>query len=81
MSKVEIDYDNLKFLKKENIYKFSSNKIGKKVCILGGVHGNEIAGIEAIKNIVENLEIDNGEVYLIICNEKAIKKRDILKKI
>lgn len=74
MSRIKIDYNNLKFLKKENIFKFSSKKDGNKICILGGVHGDEIAGIDAIKTIVKNFQIDNGEVYFILCNDKAIKK-------
>lgn len=74
MSQIKIDYDSLNFLKKENIFNFSSNMSGKKICILGGVHGDEIAGIDAIKKIVKDFKIDNGEVYFIICNDEAIRK-------
>ena len=76
MSKIKINYDNLFFLKKENIFNFSTNNKGKKILILGGVHGDEIAGIKAIENIIKKLIIDNGEIYFIICNDKAIKKKE-----
>jgi len=44
---------------KENIFSYIP---GKRVCILGGVHGNEIAGVEGIKIIVKDFSIDAGEV-------------------
>jgi len=74
MSNIKINYKSFNFIKIENIFLFSSNKPGKKVCVLGGIHGNEIAGIEAIKNIIKNFKIENGEVCFIICNEKAIQE-------
>ncbi|MFH1669441.1 MAG: succinylglutamate desuccinylase/aspartoacylase family protein [Candidatus Woesearchaeota archaeon] len=60
-------------LERGNISLFKAAMPGKKVCILGGVHGNEIAGINAVMMLMaEGLNIDEGEVCLIICNQKAI---------
>ena len=71
---IEIKLENLKYLKKENIFIFNSDKPGQKVCILAGVHGDEMSGILAIKNIVKNFSIDFGSVCFIICNQRAIDK-------
>ena len=60
-------------LKDEDIFKFSSKVKGPKVCILGGVHGNEVGGVNAIKEILENdFKILKGEVTFVFANRKAI---------
>jgi predicted deacylase len=59
----------------ENICTISSGRPGKKVCILGGVHGNETAGIVAVKELSRELKIDAGEVLLVTCNDRAILKK------
>ena len=69
---IQVNYSALKYLKKENIFNFTSNKEGLNVAVLAGVHGDEKSGIIAIKDIVENFEINSGNVIFIICNQKAI---------
>lgn len=70
--KIKIKLNKLKYLKKDNIYLFNSGKPGKNIVILGGVHGNEIAGYKAIEKVITNLKINAGIVCLIIANKKAI---------
>lgn len=64
----------MKVLKKEDIFKISSKKQGPKICILGGVHGDEICGVEAIQSILNNssFKLKKGEITLIYANRKAI---------
>lgn len=45
---------------------------GPTVCIIGGVHGNELAGIMALDYIKDTLEIQRGRVVLIYGNPRAI---------
>ncbi|MFZ2975955.1 MAG: succinylglutamate desuccinylase/aspartoacylase family protein [Candidatus Moraniibacteriota bacterium] len=48
---------------------------GKTVGIFCGVHGNEEAGIEAVKRIIKNIEIISGKVYFVFANPEAIRKK------
>ena len=66
----------MKVLKKEDIFKISSKNKGPKICILGGVHGNESCGVEAIKGILNNpkFSINCGEITFIYANRSAIDK-------
>lgn len=50
-----------------------SNQPGPTVVILGGVHGNETCGVEALK-ILQNLTIAKGNLILIYGNPKAIEQ-------
>ncbi|NVN96748.1 succinylglutamate desuccinylase/aspartoacylase family protein [Candidatus Nomurabacteria bacterium] len=45
--------------------------------IFAGVHGNEICGVNAFKELIPELKITNGVVYFVLGNPKAIlqKKR------
>lgn len=62
------------------IIKFEGLEKGKNLLILGAVHGNEICGPEAIKNIVnkirnEEIKIISGSVTFIpVCNIDAYKQ-------
>jgi len=40
---------------------------------LGGVHGNEVCGVNAIRKLKDSLKIDAGELRLIIANPKAVE--------
>ncbi len=56
-------------------YIISSNQEGPTVMIMSGVHGNELAGIEATKELLENLEPNKGTVIVIPeVNIEACKK-------
>lgn len=50
-----------------------SNEPGPTVVILGGVHGNETCGVEALK-VLQNFTIDKGKLILIYGNPQAIKQ-------
>ncbi len=65
-------------MKLEEIIKISSKNPGKTVTILGGVHGNEVCGIQAIQKIISTLSLESGTAYFIFGNPRAIKenKRD-----
>ena len=58
----------------QEIYPFKGNQPGPKVVILGGVHGNEVCGVQAIRKIKDSLKIDKGELRLIIGNPKAVEQ-------
>lgn len=47
---------------------------GPTVTILGGIHGNEICGIEAIDRIKNTLVLKKGKLFLLYGNIEAIKK-------
>lgn len=48
---------------------------GKNLVIISGVHGTEICGVTAIKNLLPRINIMRGTVTFIFANEKAIRKR------
>ena len=55
------------------IYELKGSKDGPHVLILGGVHGNEQCGVEAIQTYLKNLQIVKGTLRLIIANPKAVE--------
>lgn len=63
---------------KKTIYKIEGRETGPTLSIFCGIHGNETAGIKAVKKNIRNIKIKKGILYLIIANEKAIdiKKRE-----
>lgn len=46
---------------------------GRTVTVMGGVHGNEPCGVEAVQRAVREIEIKRGKVYFIIANLAAIE--------
>lgn len=48
---------------------------GKNLVILAGIHGNEVAGVEAFKEIIPTLTIQNGSVTFLFGNLEAIALR------
>lgn len=57
------------------IGKIENNSEGPTVVFFGGIHGNEAAGVFALKHLFENISPDqiNGSVYGITGNLRALK--------
>lgn len=47
---------------------------GKTLAVFCGVHGNERVGIEAVEQLVREIEILNGTVYFVYANPRAIEQ-------
>jgi len=58
----------------KEIYSLTSSNPGPKVIILGGVHGNEICGVEAIRRLKDAIKLEKGELRMIIANPAAVQK-------
>ena len=58
----------------EGIYRLQGKRDGKILVILGGVHGNEVCGINALYRLMPRLQIDSGTLYCIYGNPRAIEK-------
>ena len=54
------------------IVKLTGKNPGPTLAILGGVHGNEKAGVLTIEWARENLQINSGTVYLVVANAEAV---------
>ena len=48
---------------------------GKNLAVISVVHGTEICGVAAIKNLLPNINIIRGTVTFIFANEKAIRDK------
>jgi succinylglutamate desuccinylase len=59
----------------EKVITLQGKEKGPTSMILAGVHGNEICGVEAFKNMLPNLKIDKGRVYFAYGNPRAIKAK------
>jgi succinylglutamate desuccinylase len=57
----------------ESIFLREGKEPGKTVAVFCGVHGNEKAGIRAVKTALKTLEIRAGKVYFVFGNPKAIE--------
>lgn len=63
-----------------DVFKFKGKEKGISLLILAGIHGNEIAGIEALNRLIE--ELNNGKIKLLagsltlvpVCNPLAYQK-------
>lgn len=62
-----------KFLKGE-IVELAGKLNGPTSIILAGVHGDEICGVEAIKNLLPTLKVEKGRVLIVLGNPRAYKK-------
>ena len=58
---------------KSSIFKIESNEVGPTIAIFCGIHGDEIAGIKAVKDIANKIQIKKGTLYCVIANEQAIE--------
>lgn len=56
----------------ESAITLNSNLPGPTITILGGIHGNERCGINAINRILPELKINKGIVHFIFGNPRAI---------
>jgi len=54
------------------IFRKDGKNPGNTVVVMGGVHGDEICGVEAVEKAM-SLEIENGKVYFILANLKAME--------
>ncbi len=54
------------------IFRRDGKNPGNTVTIMGGVHGNEVCGIEAVQKAM-SIEIKRGKVYFILANLKAME--------
>ncbi len=57
----------------EEIIQLTGKEKGPISSILVGVHGDEKCGVDALKNILPNLEIERGNVFCIYGNPRAIE--------
>ncbi len=57
----------------ETITKIKGKIDGPTSIILAGVHGNEVCGVEALEEILPNLEIEKGTVLFGYGNPRAIE--------
>jgi uncharacterized protein len=55
------------------IYTVKGRHAGPKILVLGGVHGNEYCGVEAIEKL-KNIEISNGILRFIVANPEAVRR-------
>ncbi len=66
-------------LKQRIIGKYLGKKSGPNIIFFGGIHGNEISGIYALKKVIDELHELNatlrGNVYAIAGNLKAIENK------
>jgi succinylglutamate desuccinylase len=60
-------------MKDSDIYKIESGKSGPTVAIFAGVHGNELAGVFALRELLPSISILKGTLYIAFANPKAIK--------
>lgn len=58
----------------EGVTTIFGTKPGKTLTIMGGVHGNEICGVEIVRKLMRVLKIERGKVHLILGNPRAIKR-------
>ena len=59
---------NIKVIEKEG------SKPGKTIVVLAGIHGNEVCGVQAFNEIIQNINIEFGKVYFIYANNAAIRE-------
>lgn len=59
---------------RDKFVRLDGNSAGPTSIILGGVHGNEIAGPKAFANILPGLQLDNGSVWFGYGNPLAIRR-------
>lgn len=44
-----------------------------RVAVVGGIHGDEPAGVEIVERLIEDLTVEHGTVQLVLANEPAIE--------
>ena len=66
-------------IENNGIWKFKGAQAGPCVGVIGGIHGNELTGIEVVKRLRDQfesgeLELMRGTLYLILGNLEAMEK-------
>lgn len=61
-------------LENSEVYTVNSGKPGPKLIVMGGVHGNEVCGVQAIQKLKDEISLVCGKVTFIIANKKAIEQ-------
>lgn len=65
---------------KIEVFEFDSGKVGEHLIVLGAIHGDEICGTKAIREVISDIEkshlvIEKGKVTFIpVCNPKAYEQ-------
>lgn len=57
------------------VIELNGSKPGPTSMVLGGVHGNETCGVEALNKILPDLKIEAGRVIFAYANPKAIEQK------
>ncbi|MFA5270110.1 MAG: succinylglutamate desuccinylase/aspartoacylase family protein [Patescibacteria group bacterium] len=57
----------------DGVITLTGSQPGKTVTIMGGVHGDEVCGVQIIDKLRRNLKVDRGTVHLIYGNPRAIQ--------
>ncbi|MBY0110411.1 succinylglutamate desuccinylase/aspartoacylase family protein [Patescibacteria group bacterium] len=64
----------------DSIWRIQSTVPGPSVCIIGGMHGNEAAGIEVVRMLLKEFEdgrhLASGTLTLALGNTRAIEKNE-----
>lgn len=58
----------------ETAITLTGSEPGETVTVIGGVHGDEVCGVEALKSLISDLEIARGKVHFIFGNPRAIEQ-------
>ncbi len=56
----------------EGVWHAEANEHGPAVAIFGGVHGSEQTGIEVVKQTLDGIDIETGQIFLALGNLAAI---------
>ncbi len=52
----------------------TGHKPGPTLAVFAGIHGNEIAGIQAVRSLQDQLQINAGTVHFVMANMRAIEQ-------
>ncbi len=61
-------------MKCRDVYEIASNRPGPTVAVFAGVHGNETAGVLALRELLPTLKPTKGKLYLVFANPPAIEQ-------
>lgn len=59
----------------QEITTIKGKKPGPTVAVFAGIHGNEPAGVTAVRNLAKNSAITSGTVHFVIANPKAVEQK------
>lgn len=58
----------------DDVFVIGSKASGPTVAIMAGVHGNEKAGVYALRELLPTLQITRGKLYIVFANPPAIEQ-------